>query len=96
MKEPKLKDLVDAPDLADKIKSSLGTATKTRITINIDTDVLNKIKNQAEKERLPYQHLLNKFLGEHLEVKKSQEKWRTKIEKEITTLKEELSELRAS
>ena len=41
--------------------------TKSKITINLDGDIVNHFKDKAKRERSSYQLLINQALREHME-----------------------------
>jgi uncharacterized protein (DUF4415 family) len=46
---------------------------KTRITINIDSDVLNAFRRRADAEGLPYQPMINAALRAFLERERAED-----------------------
>ena len=67
MKVPKMRDLTINHE-GTKLIRELAKSGKTKITINIDSNTLRKIKKMAEKNGASYQKLLNTLLTNALNL----------------------------
>lgn len=87
MKQPKLSNLKKNSKETKAVKSRMSNGKAVKITINIDSDALSKIKKLSDETGVPYQRLLNNLLKESLEDKDTMESRMNKLEKEIKKLK---------
>ena len=60
------KELEDMPevDFSKSISNPYVGRTRKRVTINIDTGTVEYFKNEANETGLPYQTLINMYLGQ--------------------------------
>jgi len=91
MKQPKMSDLKRNKKKTDQIRSLAKKAEKTKITINIDQDILGSIKSESEETGVPYQKLLNKILRDALSSRHGNDKRLDRLEREIEKLKKKVS-----
>lgn len=91
MKKPKLSDLKVDESGTQKIRNRMAKASKIKITVNIDSDVVSKLKQLSAETGVPYQNLLNKLLRESLGKSHSQEARLSQLEREVAMLKEKVS-----
>lgn len=92
MKKPKLKNLRLNIPVSKQIHSSMLKRKSVKITINIDAEILRKLKSEAEKSGVPYQRLINRTLKESsLHSLESNTNLRLeKLEKDIQLIKKKL------
>ena len=91
MKKPKLKNLsVDSAETAN-IRDTMSRQKSVKITININADVLAKLRHIADKSGVPYQRLINRTLVDSLHSQKSNESRIDRIEKELRVIKRKLA-----
>lgn len=91
MKKPKLKNLKKNSKETNAIRTRLAKNKAIKITINIDSDSLTKIKNLSNETGVSYQRLLNNLLKESLKNETTVGNRIDKIEKEIKKLKKLLA-----
>ena len=88
MKKANIKDVKlnkkKTQEIREKAKQSHG---KVKITINFDANLIDDVKEMAEKQGTPYQTLLNKLLQDALTEKQSNEDRLERLEKEVENLK---------
>ena len=87
MKKPKLSNLKIDWDQTKKIREMAAQATKVKVTFNLDSDLLIKLKSIAKERSSKYQTLLNNLLREVLSRKNTFEDRFKKLEKEVGLLK---------
>lgn len=87
MKQPKLNDLMIDRKGTKKIRAEAAKTRKVKITINIDQDSLEALRDQAGKSGASYQKLLNQVLKEGLKKRDSAETRLDRIERELEQLK---------
>ncbi len=91
MKKPKLSDLKIDERGTKKMRSLVAHASKIKITVNIDTDIIKQLKSLSEETSIPYQVLLNKLLKESLEKTRSQEARLRQLEETVAVLRKKVS-----
>lgn len=91
MKEPKIDNLKLNKKATQKMRDTMKKATKVKITINFDSDLLEEVREMADHIGSPYQTLLNNLLREALKNKESQEDRLNRLEKEIRALKKKIA-----
>lgn len=91
MKQPKMSDLAIDYKGTNRIRSDVAQSTKIKITINIDQDSLNALKQMAGKTGAPYQKLLNQILKEGLKGRAEADSRLDRIEKELERLKKKVA-----
>jgi predicted DNA binding CopG/RHH family protein len=87
MKQPKLNDLVIDRKGTQRMRAEAVKTRKVKITINIDQDSLEALREQAGKSGASYQKLLNQVLREGLKKRDSAEARLDRIERELEQLK---------
>lgn len=91
MKHPKLNELkLDAAG-TKLIRKKMKQTKKIKITINLDEDILEKIKYNASNNGAPYQTYLNHLLRDHLNKKSNEASRISKIEREIASIKKQIA-----
>lgn len=91
MKTPKLNELqIDAKGTRI-IRNQMKKSKKIKITINLDSDLLNSVREIAAKQGTPYQSLVNRLLKQALEKKTKEESRLDRLEKELEKLKEKVA-----
>ncbi len=91
MKQPKLSDLSFDIHGTKQMRSLMAKVKKIKITLNLDSDILNKLRMFAKKSGIPYQVLINRLLRSSMELQETSETRLEKIEKELLMLKRKLS-----
>lgn len=91
MKQPKLSDLVLNKSGTKKIREMVANSKKIKITINIDRDSLESLKEMANKSGGSYQKILNEILKNGLVKHNDSESRLQKLEKEIAKIKKKLA-----
>jgi predicted DNA binding CopG/RHH family protein len=91
MKKPNLKNLKVNKKKTDEIRSAMIKNKSVKITINIETDTLLKLKTLAKETGVPYQRLLNKTLLVGLGEKSSLESRVKQVERELKALKKKIA-----
>ena len=61
-----VKELEDIPevDFSNSIPNPYIGRVRKRVTINIDGEIVDYFKNEAKQTGLPYQSLINMYLGQ--------------------------------
>lgn len=91
MKQPKLRDVkVNLKETA-RIRSSSKKQKSVKITINIDSDSLSKLRKMSAESGVPYQRLLNSMLKQSLTKGATSQSRIERIEREIEFLKRKLA-----
>lgn len=91
MKPPRLSDLRFDRRGTEQIRSAMARAKKIQITINIDVESLQQLRQMADERGVPYQRLLNQALGEGLGQQDLTEARLTRLEQEFKKLKRQLA-----
>jgi len=91
MKQPKLNDLTLDKKGTQKMRARAAHAEKVKITINIDRESLESLKEIALSTGASYQKLLNQILKDGLSKKSSAEVRLTRLEKEIEKIRKKLA-----
>ena len=60
----------DQYDFSGAVKNPYAAQLKKQVTINLDADIVEYFKAQAEKTGIPYQKLINFYLAECVRNKK--------------------------
>ena len=60
------KELEDMPevDFSNSVQNPYASRTRKRVTINIDGSTIDYFKQEAKETGLPYQTLINVYLGQ--------------------------------
>lgn len=91
MKQPKTKNLkIDAAGTR-KIRAEMQKSRSIKITINIDADSLNALRETAARTGIPYQRLLNNILKEGIAKQSATEDRLARIEQELARIKKKLA-----
>lgn len=90
MKQPNIKDLVIDIEGSDEIRAAMAKVKKIKITINIDEDILRTVRKMSDRTGVPYQSLLNRILRGAVSRRKQTESRITRLEKEVSALKNRL------
>lgn len=91
MKQPKISDLVTDRKGTKRIRAEAARAKKIKITINIDEDSLDALRDMAGTTGAPYQKLLNQMLKEGLRKRGESESRLDRLEKELDRLKKKVA-----
>ncbi len=91
MKQPKLDELKIDNKGTRQIRNKMAKAGKIKITVNIDADIIQSLKQTADETGVPYQTLLNRVLRAALEKHHAEESRLDRIEREIETLKKKMA-----
>ena len=90
MKEPKLSELEIDQRGTRQIRQSMAKTKAVKITINIDKENLDILRDKAARTGVPYQRLLNRLLTKALQSEKDTESRLTRLEREVTKLKKKI------
>ena len=90
MKQPKLSNMIIDKKGTKAIRSMAAKTKKIKITINIDFDSLEALKERAINSGASYQKLLNQILKEGLDRKNDSESRLDRLEKELMKIKKKL------
>ena len=90
MKEPKLSELEIDKKGTQQIRRSMAKTKAVKITINIDKENLDILRDKAAKTGVPYQRLLNRLLAKALQNDKETESRLARLEREVTKLKKKI------
>lgn len=90
MKEPKLSDLKIDQRGTRQIHRKMATTTAVKITINIDKENLDILRDKAAKTGVPYQRLLNRVLAKALQNERKTESRIERLEREVSKLKKKV------
>jgi predicted DNA binding CopG/RHH family protein len=90
MKEPKLSELEIDQRSTRQIRQSMTKTKAVKITINIDKENLDILRDKAARTGVPYQRLLNRLLTKALQSEKDTESRLTRLEREVTKLKKKI------
>ncbi len=91
MKQPKWSDLKLDKEGTLRMREEMARIQKIKITINLDSDVLDRIRNYANKKGTPYQRYLNALLRQAIKQKTEEESRLDRLEEEIIQLKKKLA-----
>jgi len=90
MKEPKLSDLEMDQKGTRRMRRSMSKAKAVKITINIDKENLDILRDKSARTGVPYQRLLNRILAKALQNDRETESRIARLEKEVTKLKKKI------
>jgi predicted DNA binding CopG/RHH family protein len=91
MKKPNLKNLKIDESETKRIRSSMAHQKSIKITININAETLEKLKEIAEDSGVPYQRLINRTLADSLAAKTKANSRLDRMEKELAALKKKIA-----
>ena len=91
MKQPKMSDLVIDRKGTKRMRAEAARTKKIKITINIDQDSLEALRDMAGTTGASYQKLLNQILKEGLRMRGESESRLDRIEKELAQLKKKVA-----
>ena len=91
MKQPKLSKLVLEQKGTRSLREKMRKTKKIKITINIDEDSLEILRDISGKSGAPYQTLLNQALREGLKKRLESESRLDRIERELEQLKKKMA-----
>ena len=91
MKQPKLSDLILDEKRTKEIRAKMAKTKKIKITINIDQESLDALREISGKTGAPYQKLLNQVLKEGLRKRMESESRLDRIERELKQLKKKMA-----
>lgn len=87
MKQPKINNIKIDSSETETIRSRMGKKKSVKITINIDADVLSRVKNLSDASDVPYQRLINRLIEEGLQGKSNIGSRLDTLEKEVRKIK---------
>ena len=90
MKEPKMNELEIDPKGTEQIRRKMAVAKSVKITINIDRESLDILREKAAKSGIPYQRLLNQFLKSALKGESQTESRLDRLERDVSKLKKKI------
>jgi uncharacterized protein (DUF4415 family) len=91
MKQPKMSDLVIDHRGTRRMRAEAAKTRKIKITINIDQDSLDSLREMAGKTGASYQKLLNQILRKGLRKRGEAESRMDRIERELERLKKKVA-----
>jgi predicted DNA binding CopG/RHH family protein len=91
MKEPKLSDVKLDVKGTKAIRKMIAKSKKTKITINLDEDLLSEIRKMADSMGTPYQTFLNKVLKDAISSKLNEGSRLDRLERELERLKKKIA-----
>lgn len=95
MKKPNIKNLKIDKAETKRMHRAMALQRSIKITININSEILAKLKEIAEDSGIPYQRLINRILAENLSAKPAgnniTDKRLERIERELAALKKKLA-----
>ena len=91
MRKPKIKNLKFNETETKHIREAMSRQKSVKITININAEILSKLRIMADKSGIPYQRLINRTLAESLHGSDSSESRLERIEKELKFLKKKIA-----
>lgn len=91
MKKPKLSDVCIAVRGTKSVRKMIAKSKKTKITINLDENLLVEIRKMADSMGTPYQTFLNKVLKDAISLKLSEGSRLDRLERELERLKKKIA-----
>lgn len=91
MKQPKINNLKVDVKGTKAIRKMMAKSKKVKITINVDEDLLQEIRQMAASIGTPYQTLLNKVLKDAVKSKIDESSRLDRLEREIERLKKKIA-----
>ena len=91
MRKPSIRDLKVDTAGTRRLRAEMAGRGSVKITINVDTDSLAKLKELSAESGVPYQRLLNGILKERLAKADTLSSRLDRIEKELARVKKTLA-----
>jgi predicted DNA binding CopG/RHH family protein len=91
MREPKLSDVRIDWKGTHEMRARMKKVKKVKVTINIDEDSLDALRELSEDSGVPYQKLLNRVLKDGLFRRSVAESRLDRLEKEVAKIKKKLA-----
>lgn len=91
MKKPRMRDLTLDHAGTREIRAEMARRGAVKITINVDADSLEKLKELSAESGVPYQRLLNSILRDRLATASTVQTRLDRIEKELARVKRQLA-----
>ena len=95
MKEPKLKNLRIDEKATVEMHLRSKKSSKVKITINIDKEIIDQLREESSNTGVPYQTLLNKILKDRFKSKDrgsiGTDERIARLEREIIKIKKKLA-----
>jgi predicted DNA binding CopG/RHH family protein len=92
MKQPKISDMKIDKIGTGRMRDEMAAAKKVKITINLDSDLLELLREMANDRGAPYQTLINRLLRQVAMGKKSLDESRLdKLERELALLRKKVA-----
>ena len=91
MRKPGMRDLKLDHAGTRAIRAEMARRGTVKITINVDTDSLGKLKELSAESGVPYQRLLNGILRDRLANADTVQSRLDRIEKELARVKRQLA-----
>ena len=91
MRKPSIRDLKVDTAGTRRLRAEMAGRGSVKITINVDTDSLAKLKELSAESGVPYQRLLNRILKERLAKAGTLSSRLDRIEKELARVKKTLA-----
>jgi len=91
MKKPSLRKLKVDQSETRRVRSAMAHQKSIKITININADILAKLKSIADDSGVPYQRIINRTLASSLAAQTTEQSRLDKLEQELSILKKKLA-----
>ena len=91
MRKPKISNLQLDVGETNRVRKMAKEAKAIKITINIESSTLAKLKSEAARSGVPYQRLLNQALKQALGEKNPSDARLEKLEKEVAQIRRKLA-----
>jgi len=91
VRKPSIRDLKVDTAGTRRLRAEMAGRGSVKITINVDTDSLAKLKELSAESGVPYQRLLNRILKERLAKADTLSSRLDRIEKELARVKKTLA-----
>ena len=91
MRKSSIRDLKVDTARTQRLRAEMAGHGSVKITINVDTDSLAKLKELSAESGVPYQRLLNRILKERLAKADTLSSRLDRIEKELARVKKTLA-----
>jgi predicted DNA binding CopG/RHH family protein len=91
MKKPNIKNLRENPEMTQKIRQMMANTKKIKITLCLDEDSVEKLRQMAAEKGSKYQTLLNHILRLYLANDVTLEARVTRLEEELKRIKTKLA-----
>ena len=91
MRKPRIRDVKVDTAGTRRLRAAMAGCGSVKITINVDSDSLAKLKALSAESGVPYQRLLNSILKERLSRADTVHSRLDRIERELARIKKNLA-----